>query len=94
MLIKRGRQYKLRSKIDDLMVTFNGISVSAQPFVMKMYNKRKFNKNMGFFSASYLLIWDSSLRSIFFHWRGSRTLEKCRKHVATPYALPLVTASY
>ena len=45
MLITRGRQYKLRSKTDDLMVTFNGISVSTQPFVMKMYNKRKFNKN-------------------------------------------------
>ena len=48
-LITCGRHNKLRGKIDDLTVIFNGISISTQPFLMKMYKKRKFNKNMGIF---------------------------------------------
>ena len=71
-LITGGRHYKLRGKIDDLPVIFNGISISTQPFLMKMYKKRNFNKNMGIFqhhTCSFEVCHFDPCQ--FFHCRGA-----------------------
>jgi len=45
-----GKKIKIfHVKNDDLTVNCDGISVLTQPFLMKMYKKRKFNKIWEFF---------------------------------------------
>ena len=94
-LITCGRHYKLRGKIDDLTVIFNGISISTQPFLMKMYKKRKFNKNMGIFQHLTRSFEVRHSDPCHLSLQGlTERLKTCRQHVATQSAFPLVSVSY